>query len=78
MDLHCPTCRKLLDACVLAQEAPQEVSAPVPGDITVCAYCETVCVFAPAGLELALPADLVHVPEPFRPKLLRLIAKRVQ
>ena len=55
----CPTCSKTLSGSTSTNPRP-----PAPGDITVCAYCGTVLVFADAGFDkltaearAQLPAD---------------------
>ena len=48
----CPVCRRRLDAATGVQIGPDAPAGPVtpaPGDVTGCAYCGSILVFAAGG-----------------------------
>jgi len=63
---RCPNCDKMLDGATGVVAEGRKDLAPVPGDITVCAYCQTILLFD-SGLKFRLPtfaemAELAHDP----------------
>lgn len=73
----CLVCRKPLDAATGASTDPADPQPrPAPGDVTVCAYCDTPLVFTDTGFRFATDADLDSLDPPLRTLITDWIQQR--
>lgn len=70
VNAECPTCFTRLDGAV----NPDGVASPGPGDVTVCAYCQTILVYEPdMQLRRASETEIEEMPTNMRMTLMGLV-----
>ena len=79
--LYCPNCRTHVDGLAALRETDVAPDRPKPGDVTMCAYCGSVNVFAGKEPDLYLrrarPAEKQQFEEQ-RPQLAAILNKIVK
>lgn len=75
----CPACARVLDAATgVSLDPADRAPAPSPGDVTCCAYCGTILVYAAEGFRLATSADLDGLELELRRLMLEYSASRTR
>lgn len=58
----CPTCKTGLDgATLLSTNKDQKAAIPEPGDLTMCAYCNTYLVVTEEGFRIATNEEVQRI-----------------
>jgi hypothetical protein len=74
----CPTCDKRLDGATAIVVDGKKDLGPAPGDITVCAYCQTILLFDDR-LRMRLPtfAEMIDLADDPRIVAIKPMLKKV-
>lgn len=75
----CPACARILDASTgVSIDDADRRPQPKPGDVTACAYCGTILVYAAEGFRLATSEDIDGLPPELRLLVLEFSASRTK